>query len=751
MKAPNTMTTEQSPLGPQELVDLARESLIVNSSGEKGRETTQNIVKMASPDGADKQAESPTARFTAVNGRNQTETPPSTNGNGNSNGVNASGVLRRGSDERSNGQPRISPPGHERLTITTTQDQGWPSSTNGERTHLPDRQMNTSQDPSHYSDEISHKRKRSGSMDQSSSSANSYHNHGLPNSTKATPTTATTESDGIRDETSGRAKSQPQVDSRETYTADSQYRPFMSANDSARDVTPNDMWNSRQYPQHSQIDSDEHLGEVLQRASQNIDAQQQHEYDRRTLSGDDRSADPYSEYSQERRELSAQSDLKKRKRNFSNRTKTGCMTCRRRKKKCDESRPECNNCLRGGFVCSGYQQRQGCYPKLERTQNPVPLQSKTDYENPSYTQQSPYGNQPVIPPRREPLPGYRGQNLRVDPHSRSITDGDDQASATTLPSASITSPENNRISASGYGPQQTPTPVSANSAHPDRYKADYPRAGPLHDFPPRQESRPEPDTLTPHSAREPTSALPNLLNHQIHPDSPHSSAQVAAQLALSHPASRQRTQKEEMLAGRPYFPFDKELVLERERCNTACWRFNNSTNPNNGVSPEERARQFRDILQPREHVISPTQASPVTPVGKVGDNVVVEAPFTCDYGYNISIGQDVAIGKNCTILDTCEVKIGDRCNIGPNVSIYTAKLHTDPKRRLGSRGPNQGIKIIIQEDCWIGGGVTILPGRTIGKGSTVGAGSVVTRDVPPYTVVCGNPARVMRGLYPPHE
>lgn len=409
-----------------------------------------------------------------------------------------------------------------------------------------------------------------------------------------------------------------------------------------------------------------------------------------------------------------------------------------------------NNCLRGGFVCSGYQQR-GSWPKTEAKQTPVPLQSKTDYESPSsYTQPSPYGNQPGIPTRREPLPGYRGQSLRVDPHSRSMTDGDDQASATTLPSASITSPENNRMSASGYGPQQTPTPVSANSAYPDRHKSEYSRVGPLHDLS-RQESRAEPDAGTPHSAREPTSALPHLLNHQIHPDSPHSSAQVAAQLALSHPASRQRTQKEEMLAGRHYFPFDKELVLERERCNGACWRFNSSTNPNTGVSPEERARQFRDILQPREHVISPTQASPVTPVGKVGDNVVVEAPFTCDYGYNIIIGQDVAIGKNCTILDTCEVKIGDRCNIGPNVNLYTATLHIDPKRRLGSRGPNLGRKIIIQEDCWIGGGVTILPGRTIGKGSTVGAGSIVTRDVPPYTVVCGNPARVIRGLYPPHE
>jgi acetyltransferase-like isoleucine patch superfamily enzyme len=271
-------------------------------------------------------------------------------------------------------------------------------------------------------------------------------------------------------------------------------------------------------------------------------------------------------------------------------------------------------------------------------------------------------------------------------------------------------------------PQQTPTPVTATSAYP---KDSYNRVGPLHDMS-RQDRGQDSDTGTPQSA---SSTLPQLLHPQMHSESPHSNPQIAAQLALSNLAStsRQPPQKEQMLAGRHYFPFDKELVLERERCNGACWRFNSSTNPNNGVSPEERARLFRDILQPREHVVSPTQASPITPVGRVGDNVVVEAPFNCDYGYNISIGQDVAIGKNCTILDTCEVKIGDRCNIGPNVNIYTATLPIDPKRRLGSRGPNLGRKITIESDCWIGGNVTILPGRTVGKGSTVGAGSVVTR------------------------
>ncbi|KAE8445272.1 hypothetical protein EG329_013510 [Mollisiaceae sp. DMI_Dod_QoI] len=671
--------------------------------------------------GASSQAESPTSRFTAVNGKEPPTGPP----------VNSNGASRRGSDERSNGQPRISPPGQEKLTITTTttQREDWLPPSNGDR--------HSYQPPNPYADpDASHKRKRSGSMEQNSSSANSYHTHALPSSTKQTPTTATTESDGPREE-SIRAISS--IEQRDPYGTESQYRQYMASQEDNRDsVHGNDSWHARQYPP-PHMTSDEQIGEALQRASQSMDAQRGY-----GSPDDDRSANPYGPYSN--REMSAQSDPKKRKRNFSNRTKTGCMTCRRRKKKCDESRPECNNCLRGGFVCSGYQQR-GQWPKTEQKAAPIPLQSKTEYENSPYSATSPYAQHHLSQPRREPLPGYRGQNLRVDPqHGRHIGLDDDQPSASTIPSASVASPENNRLSAISYN-QQIPTPVTASSsAYPDRQpKNAYDRVGPLHDLS-RQEPRPESDTGTPQSA---SSTLPQILHPQLHSNSPHSNPQVAAQLALSNLAStsRPRTQKEQMLAGQHYFPFDKELVLERERCNGACWRFNSSTNPNNGVSPEERARLFRDILQPREQVISPTQASPITPVGRVGDNVVVEAPFNCDYGYNISIGQDVAIGKNCTILDTCEVEIGDRCHIGPNVNIYTATLPIDPKRRLGSRGPNLGRKITIESDCWIGGGVTILPGRTIGKGSTVGAGSVVTRDVPSYTVVCGNPARVNRGIY----
>lgn len=287
---------------------------------------------------------------------------------------------------------------------------------------------------------------------------------------------------------------------------------------------------------------------------------------------------------------------------------------------------------------------------------------------------------------------------------------------------------------------------------------DYQRVPPLHDL-----TRPEHDTH--HSNQLPQISLlhhgrmnspPNhntpshppshpsshqsshQSSHSSHPTShppshshgPTANPQVAAQLALSHTQfPPRRTQKEEMLTGRHFYPFDKELCLERERCATACWKFNTLTAPpTNGVSSEERARLFLEILQPRDAIrISPTEASPITNVGRVGRHVAVETPFNCDYGYNISIGHHVVVGRNCTINDICEVKIGDNCVLGPNVSIYTTNLPIDPKKRQGGQGPQFGRPVVIEQDCWIGGGATILPGRTIGKGSTVGAGSIVTK------------------------
>lgn len=328
--------------------------------------------------------------------------------------------------------------------------------------------------------------------------------------------------------------------------------------------------------------------------------------------------------------------------------------------------------------------------------------------------------------KREPLPQYRGQNLRIDPSKGS---GPDNGPPSGAPNGSASSPEH-KLPPGPYptGGSAYPTPVSANTQPPafgDRAGGDYPRS---------------------HDDR-----------------SSSSNAQLAAQMALAHAhpsaaqhsmsvvpydQTRRPTQKEEMLAGGYFFQFDGELAMERDRAAAACWRFNTLTYPpTNGVSTEERARLFLEIVQPRDTSAFPSEdASTRTSVGRVGRHVAVESPFHCDYGYNVNIGNNVVIGRGCHMNDAGRIQIGDNSIIGPNVSMYTIELSTDPKHRQGGHGLQLSKGIIIDSDCWIGGGVTIMPGKVIGKGSTVGAGSVVTKDVPPFTVVAGNPARVLRGV-----
>lgn len=109
------------------------------------------------------------------------------------------------------------------------------------------------------------------------------------------------------------------------------------------------------------------------------------------------------------------------------------------------------------------------------------------------------------------------------------------------------------------------------------------------------------------------------------------------------------------------------------------------------------------------------------------DDAWVEPPFRIDYGTNLKLGKNVFINFNCTVIDTCVVSIGARTLFGPNVSLYSGTHPLDPDLRNGTKGPESGKPITIEEDVWIGGNVTICPGVTVGRGSTVGAGSVVTK------------------------
>lgn len=405
------------------------------------------------------------------------------------------------------------------------------------------------------------------------------------------------------------------------------------------------------------------------------------------------------------------------------------------------------NCLKGGFVCAGYPPQRGSWPKPENKVQAIQIESKDPtYQPPGaygMPQQAPFSNQQPPPPltqqKREPLPSYRGQPLRIEPpQGRPIYTDDDRPTASTLPSASVTSPDNNKLSALSTAYTNTPanvfpTPVSAAPVpFPERGGLkEYQRVPPLHDL-----TRTEPD-MTPQST-----TLPHInIMHATRTNSPistpqSSAAQATAQLALSHTgqfpspssAGGSRREKEEMLNGRPFYQFEKELVMERERCSAILWRFNNSMNPNVGVSLTERARFFREVLCPKDDAPGSLHTSPISHGSdRLGENVVVEAPFTCDYGYNIRIGKNTVIGRNCTMLDACEVSIGNNVVIGPNVSLYTTSMTTDPRRRNGASGTCQGKAIIIEDDVFIGGSVTILGGVRIGRGTTVGAGSLVTK------------------------
>ena len=142
-------------------------------------------------------------------------------------------------------------------------------------------------------------------------------------------------------------------------------------------------------------------------------------------------------------------------------------------------------------------------------------------------------------------------------------------------------------------------------------------------------------------------------------------------------------------------------------------------------------------------------------LGRVGMNVSVGAPFLCDYGRNIFIGNNVSINMNCTFIDCNEIKIGNNVMIASNVQIYTATHPIELKQRLTPDWtPESGkhfcqafaLPVTIGDGCWIGGGVIILPGIKIGEGSVIGAGSVVTKDIPDNCVAVGNPCRVMRKI-----
>ena len=126
-------------------------------------------------------------------------------------------------------------------------------------------------------------------------------------------------------------------------------------------------------------------------------------------------------------------------------------------------------------------------------------------------------------------------------------------------------------------------------------------------------------------------------------------------------------------------------------------------------------------------------------LGSVGPDTELRAPFHCDYGTNIRIGDRTFVNFGLVALDVAAVTIGDDVQIGPNVQLLTPTHPLDAELRRAKWESAE--PITIGDNAWLGGGAVILPGVTVGEDAVVGAGAVVTRDVPPGAVVVGSPAR----------
>lgn len=178
-----------------------------------------------------------------------------------------------------------------------------------------------------------------------------------------------------------------------------------------------------------------------------------------------------------------------------------------------------------------------------------------------------------------------------------------------------------------------------------------------------------------------------------------------------------------MLAGEVYDATDQELLRELAKARELIHDYN-------ALRPSETSKMeciLKELL------------------GHIGDDkTIINQPFRCDYGRQISVGKRFFANFNFTVLDEAYVTIGDDCFIGPNVSIYTACHSTDPIERNSRK--EWAKPVSIGNSVWIGGSVTILPGVKIGDNVTIGAGSVVTRDIPSDTVAVGNPCKVIKSL-----
>lgn len=180
---------------------------------------------------------------------------------------------------------------------------------------------------------------------------------------------------------------------------------------------------------------------------------------------------------------------------------------------------------------------------------------------------------------------------------------------------------------------------------------------------------------------------------------------------------------EKMHNGMLYNPGDEEILREQTICQELLYDFN-QTRPSQGEKRQELLKKM---------------------FAEIGENCYIEPPLHANFGgRHIHFGKNIYANYNLTVVDDTHVYVEDYTMFGPNVTIATAGHPIETGLR--QKGYQYNIPVRIGKNCWIGAGVVLLPGVTVGDNTVIGAGSVVTRDIPANVVAVGNPCHILREI-----
>ena len=181
------------------------------------------------------------------------------------------------------------------------------------------------------------------------------------------------------------------------------------------------------------------------------------------------------------------------------------------------------------------------------------------------------------------------------------------------------------------------------------------------------------------------------------------------------------SEKDKQHTGEVYFPGDPEILEEQIQYQEKLYDYN-QTRPS---EQEKRTNLLKEMF------------------AEIGENCYIEPPFHANFGgHHCHFGKNVYVNYNLTAVDDTHIYVGDNTMIAPNVILASAAHPLDPEERR--KGYQYNKPVHIGKNCWLGAGVIVVPGVSIGDDTVIGAGSVVTKDIPSGVVAVGNPCRVIK-------